>query len=148
MCSWDFRVEGATTKPVELNFYYFTEQGSILYGAHFLNVKKHGWLSGRWTLANGCEVLAEANKPNTLFRSFEVHDGRSQFTVEARSPFVRSYVFLSEGLEVGHIEPAHAFTKRSTIECTPEIDELSQLFGFWLAVMTWRRTKRNSPPAS
>lgn len=144
LCTWDFRVLGASAGPASLTFNFFSEQGSILLGATEFAIRKHGPLSGRWTLEQGGQTVVDANKPNALFRSFELSAGAFQLTVQAQSALTRCYDIFSRGRPVGAIRPAHPFTRRAFIECASEIPELAQLFSFWLAVVTWRRAANNS----
>jgi hypothetical protein len=122
---------------VEFNF--FTEQGMIRMGPRTMQVVKHGPMSGRWTLEEAGQVVAEAQKPNAFFRSFELRAESTLFTVEAQSPFVRAFDIRVEGRTVGTIRPAHPFTRRAFVECSPEVSEAGQLFSFWLAALAWRR---------
>ena len=148
LCSWDFRVEGASAGPVALAFDFFSEQGSLSLGGNKLLVRKHGFLSGRWTLERDGAACAEAQKPSALFRRFEVRSGAVQLTIESQSAFTRCFDFLIGGSVVGTIKPAHPFTRRAFIECPSAVPELAQLFSFWLAIITWRRAAENSAATS
>ncbi len=144
LCSWNFRVSGAHSGPAALAFNFFTKQGSISLGGIEFPVRKHGLLSGHWTLERDGATCADAKKPNAMFRSFEVRSGALQLTVKAQSAFTRCYDILADGSVVGTIRPAHPFTRRAFIECSSSVPELAQLFSFWLAVITWRRAANNS----
>ena len=143
LCSWDFRVLGASANAA-LTFDFFTEQGGISLGQTELAVRKHGPLSGHWTLERDGMVAIDANKPNALFRSFDLSAGAIHFTLKAQSPITRCYEILSDNQIAGTICPVHPFTRRAVIECNPTIPEIAQLFSFWLAVITWRRAARNN----
>jgi hypothetical protein len=143
-CSWDFRISGAPSGEAALAFNFFTEQGSITLGGIELPVRKHGILSGHWTLERNGATWADAKKPNALFRSFEVRSDAVQLTVKAQSAVTRCYDILADGSVVGTIQPAHAFTRRAFIECSSSVPELAQLFSFWLVVVTWRRAANKS----
>jgi len=144
ICSWDFRVSGASSGPAALTFNFLTEQGGISVGGTELTVRKHGWLSGRWSLERGGDPCADAHKPNAMLRSFEVRSGAVQLTVTAQSAFTRCYDIRSDGSVIGTILPAHPFTRRAFIECSSSVPDLLQLFSFWLAVLTWRRAAANN----
>jgi hypothetical protein len=148
LCSWDFRVSGASSGPAALAFNFFTEQGSISLGGIELRVRKHGLLSGHWTLERDGATCADAHKPNAMFRSFEVRSGPVGLTVKAHSAVTRSYDILTDGSVVGTIRPAHPFTRRAFIECSSSVPEVAQLFSFWLAVVTWRRAANNNSATS
>ena len=144
LCNWNFEVTGSPAGRASVNFDFFTEQGDISLGGSSFAVRKHGPFSGHWTLENGGQIIVEANKPNALFRSFELQVGNVQFTVKARSAFTRSFDFSIGGQNVGVIRPAHPLTRRAFIECAAEIPDLAQLFAFWLVVLTWKRAANNA----
>jgi hypothetical protein len=141
--SWSFEVHGLSNGPASLAFEFFKEQGSIsLRGAKF-HVRKHGFLSGHWSLELDGKSYADALKPNAMFRLFEVSAGAVQLTVKAQSAFTRRYDIISGGQVIGRIQPAHVFTRRGFIDCDSVVPEVVQLFSFWLAVITWRRSARS-----
>jgi hypothetical protein len=144
LCTWDFRVLGAAEGAAELTFNFFTDQGGILLGQTLFTVRKHGPMSGRWTLETEGRVVAEAHKPSAMFRTFEVQAEGLHLTVQAQSAFTRSFEILNHAQCVGTIRPAHAFTRRAFIECGPEIPELAQLFAFWLAALAWKRAAQSN----
>ena len=148
LCSWDFRVPDAASGPAALTFNFFSEQGSLTLGGLEHSVRKHGPLSGHWTLERAGAVSAEARKPNALSRSFEVRCGDAPLRVEAQSASTRSFNLLAAGSVVGTIQPAHPFTRRAFIECGAAVPELAQLFSFWLVVVTWRRAANDRAATS
>jgi hypothetical protein len=89
-------------------------------------------------------VVAEAHKPSAMFRSFEVSSEGMHFTVRAGSALGRGFEFAVGERIVGSIRPAHAFTRRAAIQCAGTIPEHLQLFAFWLAALTWRRSASSS----
>ena len=144
LCSWDFQVTGATAGPASVDFNFFSEQGGISLGPSSFAVRKHGPLSGRWTLEKDGQVFVAASKPSALFRAFDIEAGDARVTLKAQSALTRSYAILAGGREIGVIRPAHPFTRRAFIECGPEIPELAQLLAFWLVVITWRRAANDA----
>ena len=142
LCSWDFRVLGASV-ACSVTFNFFTEQGGIALGLKHLVVRKHGPMSGHWTLEDHGQPVAEAHKPDLFFRTFEIQAGSLRISAQAQTPFTRSFNILCGGRTVGTIRPAHAFTRRAFIECSPEVSEACQIFAFWLAALTWRRQANN-----
>jgi hypothetical protein len=143
LCSWDFRVVGVSAGPAILTFDFFTEQGVLASGDDHFSVRKHGFLSGHWSLERGNDTCGDAKKPSAMFRSFDLRVGKFRFFVKAQSAFVRSYDILADEALVGTIRPAHAFTRRAFIECDSSVPELAQLFAFWLVALTWRRAANN-----
>ncbi len=104
---------------------------------------KHGPASGRWTLEQAGQICAEALKPSALVRSFDLRVGEAQFTVQAQSLFSRTFDILFGEQTVGVIRTVHVFTRRAVIECSLEIPEAVQLFAFWLAALTWKRSSKS-----
>jgi hypothetical protein len=144
LCLWDYRVFGTSGGAAALTFNFFTEQGSIWVGDAEFAVRKHGPMSGHWSLEHGQRTLADATKPSAMFRSFELQVHDLHFTLTAQSPLTRCYDMLCGDRCVGTIRPMHPLTRRACIECAPEVPELAQLFAFWLAVITWRRAAKNN----
>lgn len=144
LCSWDFRVIGSSAGPAALTFNFFNEQGGISIDGLEYSIRKHGPFSGHWTLEHNAHTYVDAQKPNALFRSFEVHSSAVKLTVKAHSVVGRCYDILADSQVVGTIRPAHPFTRRAYIECGSSVPDLEQLFSFWLAVVTWRRAANSS----
>ena len=144
LCTWDFRAFGTSSDPALLTFNFFTEQGGISLGGSEFLVRKHGPMSGRWTVERDGTTYADAHKPRAMFRSFAVSSGEVELVLEAQSVLTRGYDILANGSVVGTIEPAHAFTRRAFVKCNSSVPELAQLFSFWLVVLTWRRAAQNN----
>ena len=144
LCSWNFRVVDPSRQISFVRFDFFTEQGVIQHEGAQYRIIKHGWLSGQWSLIASDVTFARAVKPNALFRSFDISTQEYSLVTRAQTFVTRAYDIFTPSRRVGVIMPSHAFTRRSTIECSAEIPVLSQLFCFWLAVTTWRRAARNS----
>lgn len=144
ICSWDYSVRGAAGGIAYLTFNWFTEQGTIDWGDAEYRVVKHGPLSGHWTLEGPKGVLADAQKTSPFTRTFELQTPGRQLTLRARSMFTRAFALAESGALLGTIQPKHLFTRRATITCSPKVDELTQLFSFWLVVITWKRAAKNN----
>ena len=144
ICSWNFRVNGGPLGPATLLFNTFTEQGSVSVGDTELAVRKHGPLSGEWTLERDGTTYAEARKPSAMIRSFEMSAGDIQLVLKAESLFTRSFELVTGDTVVGTIRPVHPLTRRANIECGSAVPDLAQLFSFWLVALTWRRQAQNN----
>lgn len=142
--NWNFEVTGTSAGSAEVTFNFFTEQGTIHYGGVEYTVRKHGMLSGEWTLETNGQVCARAVKNNPLTRKFQVTEkSGDEFTLRALI-MMRGYEILRGDSVIGTIKPAHIFTRRATIDCSEEMTEPCQLFCFWLAALTWRRAARSN----
>jgi hypothetical protein len=144
ICSWNFSAEGLSSGLVSIEYDWFTEQGRIVAARMGYDIRKHGAFSGRWTLEQANEVVAEAHKPSAMFRSFEVNSHSLRFSIRAASALTRAFEFVIGEQVVGVVRPAHAFTRRATILCSDAIPEHLQLFAFWLVGLTWRRSAGSS----
>jgi len=142
ICSWDFKLSGATDNAI-LKFNWLNEQGTVTVNGHRFNVNKHGMLSGKWTLDQSNLTLASAQKGFT--RSFDVRDETGRLTLVAESPFGRSFAIRREGVLIARIVPKHLFTRRSEITLIRQtVDFTTTAFMFWLVLMTWRRAANNN----
>ena len=144
VCSWDYRACDGRAVIATLEFDWLGEQGQIEFGGATYRVVKHGLMSGRWSLMDSTSVIAEARKPSALFREFEIRMGADTLVLRANSAFTRTYQLSSTAGWSGTLQPAHPFTRRATVDCTPSTPPLVPLFCFWLAALTWRRSAHNS----
>ncbi len=146
--SWNFAVMGTAGRPAAVALEVFGEQGTIFCGGIQYRIRKHGWLSGHWTMEQADSVYAEAMKESALFRFFEVQDSTALFELSAKNPLLRKYEIAIAGNKVGSIAPGGPFTRQTIIDCDPQIPEPTQLFCFWLAALTWRRAARSDAAAT
>ena len=145
LCSWNYRIQGLRVGPVSVEYNWFTEQGHIQFPAAAYTVRKHGLMSGRWTLEQGgSQIVADAQKPSALFRSFEVRGEGGAFTLKAETPFTRTFVLIVGDQIMGRIRPVHAFTRRAVLECGDSLPEELQVFAFWLVGLLWKRAAESN----
>ena len=144
ICSWNFLVRGTTGGEAGLTFNWFTEQGTIDWNGTEYQVVKHGLFSGHWTLEGPEGVVVEAQKTSAFTRTFDLDTDSGPWTLQAQSVFTRAFELARSGTQFGTIVPMHMFTRRATIDCEEEVDELTQLFAFWLVVITWKRAAKNN----
>jgi hypothetical protein len=145
--SWNYTVKHPTQSQASVEFDWFTEQGRIRGTLGTFEVRKHGLLSGRWTLERNGQVMCEATKPS-LSRVFEIRQENLRITLQAAHPFTRTFHLLEQGQPIGTITPLHPFSRRATVHCTRQIPETVQLFCFWLTAMSWRRRYYNNNSAA
>jgi hypothetical protein len=139
LCSWNYHVSGGNLGNAFLAIDWLTEQGSIHVNHVEYAIRKHGALSGHWSMYQAGRLVAEAHKPSALFRSFQLTGFMNTFTLKAQSPFSRVFELLDGTACVGRMEPVHAFTRRASLRVNAPVHELLQLFAIWLVVITWRR---------
>jgi hypothetical protein len=119
---------------------FASESASFTIQGEELKAYREGWMSGRFLLEserNG--IVASAEKPSAMYRSFDITYAGHSYTLEARSVFSRNF-FLREGEnDIGSIRPDHLFTTRSTIELPDHLPIHIQAFLFWLTAILWGR---------
>ncbi|MEM1305453.1 MAG: hypothetical protein AAGG46_11185 [Planctomycetota bacterium] len=120
LCSWNYVVRG-DGHTAQVDFNWTSEQGAITIGGTRLEVRKHGFASGRWTAELGGEVLAEAHKPSSMSRSFNVQSftGRSPagpLLLEADSAFSNRFGLHAGGARIATLRTKHVMTRRALIE--------------------------------
>ncbi len=142
--SGNFVASGLASGSATVEFDWLTEQGRIGGAFSGYEIRKHGAFSGRWTLERAGAVVAEAHKGSAMFRNFVVTGEDVEFTLRPESAFTRAFQIIVDRQVRGCIRPAHAFTRRASIECSARIPEPIQLFAFWLVALTWRRGARNN----
>jgi len=145
ICSWGFFLDG-DGHHAALEFDWLGEQGSIAADGTPLLVRKHGVLSGHWTLERaGREVVASGKKSTALTRTFDIQGREETLVLCAESPFGRSFRVERSGDVIATMCPDHAFTRRATIRTlAKELDFSTLCFSFWLVVLMWRRAAQSS----
>jgi hypothetical protein len=128
-----------------LEFNWVGEQGAITADGVPFDVRKHGALSGRWTLDHDRESVASAQKSSAFTRTFEITEAQDTLLLCAESPLGRSFRVERSGETIVTIRPAHAFTRRAIIEVTGQKWDFRVVcFAFWLVVLTWRRAANSN----
>lgn len=144
LCSWDFRVVRSGEPIASIKTHFLTEQGSIHLQNQEWTIRKISFISGQWTLERDGTILGKAHKQNIFSRTFDVKFENSQWILKAKSAFGRGFEILHNNRPIGMIDPVHAFTRRATISCPEELPLPTQLFCFWLAMITWRRAQNSN----
>ena len=141
LCSWDYRLLGTRTGDAGVTFNAMSKQGTLTLGHSQYDIRKESILVSRWTLETRGEVMGNAEKIS-LFRKFQLQTAGPALTLEG-APLSSTYRMIANGREVGTIQKMHPFTRRATIDCSEAINELDQIFAFWIAAMMWREASRD-----
>jgi hypothetical protein len=141
ICDRNYRVTGLPDGVAEVDFDTFSEQGTITIDGEPLRVRKHGAMSGRWTLERDGEVLAEAVKTSAMTRSVEIRTLGVTLNLDAKSAISYEFILSHDGNRCGSIRPMHSLTRRAYVDCDPSIDSITQLFAFWMVALMWRRAE-------
>jgi len=137
--SWRFRFEQNGQQVGGCAYNFWTEEGEISINGRHGQIKKHGMMSGRWTV-DGTGI--EAHKPSALFRSFDIQSPQGNFELRAASPLTREFEIVGAGIN-GQISPEHFMTRKATI-ALHGVDEMTVAFAFWLVGLCWKRQAKNN----
>ena len=121
---------------------WLTEQGEIMVDGEQCIVRKHGPLSGHWSLEIEGQEYASAQKASLFTRTFEISSPMGELRLVADSIFTRCFRIECDGEVIATIRPNHIFTRHSKIELTTvDFDSLTISFAFWLVLISWRRSQ-------
>lgn len=141
ICSFNYLLSG-DGHSAHLKFNMLSEHGQIAVGPEWFEVRKHGPMSGEWSVDFGPEGLLRAKKESALSRSFSVLDGGGSYRLSADSPIGRAMSLRGPGYAV-HFKPSHALTRRASI--TGQWNSFHLItFAFWLAALMWKREQQSS----
>jgi hypothetical protein len=143
--SWNFDLTGEGHQA-SVEFNWFGEQGLIVIDGTEHRVSKHGLFSGQWSLESPSGPIYQAAKSNLFTRTFEITGRQGMTMLSAESMFGRAMTLSGTGVDC-IIRPAHAFTRRATIE--GRTDDFPRVcFGFWLCILIWRRNASSGAASS
>lgn len=146
ICSWNYVLRGEGHKA-RLDFFWSNEQGKIVVDGAEFGIRKHGFMSGRWSMNLRGEVFAEAKKPSSMSRTFYVSSPGGQLFLEADSWSSRTFGLHASGVRKATLRPMHLFTRRAVIQRTSTMtaeqggdpDFATLCFCFWLTALMWKR---------
>ena len=120
------------------------EAGQLTIKGSTYRVYRERLMSGAFILESGGSILARAEKPSALYRSFQVeHEGR-QYTLEAESAWARKFVLSERGVRLGSVYPENAMTRKAVIDFPEAISLAGRIFMFWLVMILWTRDSESA----
>jgi len=137
--SWTFRVFDNENQIAETNFACLREAGTLQLADSTYRFYRQGAFSGLFILEKNGAVIAHADKPSALVRSFNVYHGGKTFTLEAESVFRRKFVVRDAGLTIGSIAPQRACYRDARIDLPVALPLPVRLFMLWLTLLLWKR---------
>ena len=145
MFSWNFDLTGEGHEAA-IEFNWFGEQGLIVIDGMEHRVTKRGLFSGEWSMESSRGAIYQAAKSSLFTRTFQITGPEGTTELSAESMFGRAMKLSGPGVDCV-IRPAHAFTRRATIE--GRTDDFPQVcFGFWLCILIWRRNANSGAASS
>ena len=146
--SWDFTIFDGERAIGTIDLAWVREAGELSLDGATYRVYREGLLGGAFILEKDGQVLARADKPSALTRSFTVEYNGTRYTLEAESALRQKFVLSRAGREIGAVRPEHAFTYRAIIDLPEDMALPVKVFVTWLAVILWKRDAEASASAS
>ena len=138
--SWDFRILEEGRDVAEMDLSFWREKGVLSVEGIPYRVYREGLASGAFMLENpGGQVLAKAEKPNALRRSFLVEYEGRKLRLEAESSFERAFVLRDDQGVIGTVKPDSFFSHRTTANLPEDFPLPVRIFLLWLVIILWRR---------
>ena len=96
-------------------------------------------MSGDFVLDRAGTILARAQKPSAFRDTFVVNLSGRSLELRRAGTFNRRFLLLSDGKEVGVIDPVSAWSRAARVDLPADWPFSIMLFVFWLAALMWRR---------
>lgn len=142
--SWNFTIFDEHRTIAKIDLAWMREAGELhLEGSNY-RVCREGLLSGSFVIEKEGLVLARAEKPSTLIRSYKVHYNNKSFILEAASALQRKFVLREGGQTIGSVRPEGAFTKKAIIDLPEDIAMPVRIFMVWLTLIMWKRDEASA----
>ena len=143
--SWDYPVYDDGAPVADLDLAWVREAGEVIIESVACTLYRESLLSGAFILEAGGFLLARAEKPSALFRTFEIaYDDRHHYTLQARSAFSRTFVLREGDRETGSIYPDHLFSRKMTVDLPEALPLAVRVFITWLVLLMWKRAAQSS----
>lgn len=137
--SWDFIIEDDEKAVAEIDMSWWREKGLLKVEGVDYRVHREGLLSGEFILESAGSVIARAEKPSIIHRSFLIDHAGKQYTLRARCLFQRAFLLLEGDREIGSLSPESLFTRRATVDLPQTLPLPVKVFIVWLAMILWKR---------
>jgi len=138
ICSSNFRVPEAGN--AEVTFTSFGRGGAIRLGAMEYLVSEEGLLKPTWHLSLNGQSVATLRRPTVFKNVHELESSNGILQIVRPDRLQQRYEFRRGEAVVGTIVKVHPFTRRTIIECQPDVPVVDQLFAFWLLAILWRES--------
>jgi hypothetical protein len=146
--SWNFILTEDGERLAEINLAWLREAGQLSVGEESYRVYREGIMSGTFVLEENGVILARADKPSALYRSFNVYCGDKVYVLEAESAFRRKFVLNCGGERVGSIYPEGALTRKCVVDLPEGIPLAVRTFIVWLVIILWKRESDSAAVAA
>jgi hypothetical protein len=137
--SWDFYVVEDGRKIAFIDRHWFRERASFSLDGESYGVRRTSVVRGTFVLEHAGSVLAEAIKPSSFRRSFDISVGADRYSLTAASAFRREFRLFRGGAPVGTINPVSVLGRSATAAFGDGIPRAVQLFVVFLVLVLWKR---------
>ncbi len=137
--SWNFTIFDDRRAIAKIDLAWVREAGELHLDGVKYRVCREGILSGAFVIEKEGLVLASAEKPSALIRSYTLHYNNKSFILGAASAMQRKFVLREGGQQVGSVWPENAFTKKAVIDLPADIAMPVRIFMVWLTLIMWKR---------
>ena len=137
--SWGFDLYADESLVTTMDMAWIREGGTFTWqGTEFTLTHEHLW-SATFLLRTEDQTLARAAKTSPFLRRFDVYWNDRTLTLEAVSPFGRSFRLVENDSVLGTIVPDHPLARRCAVDFPDDLTIPMHVFLFWLAALMWRR---------
>jgi len=137
--SWTFKVFDNGNQIAETSFACMREAGTLELADSTYRFYRQGAFRGLFIMERNGAVIAHAEKPSALVRSFNVQHGGKTYTLEAESAFRRKFVLREAGSTIGSIAPDRACYRDARVDLPVALPLPVRLFMLWLTLLLWKR---------
>lgn len=137
--SWDFRVLDGDEELALIDYRWFRERASFSIGGRDFDVRRTSVVHGTFVLEHSGVVLAEASKPSTFRRTFEITAGEQQYRLVASTVFGRAFDLWHAGAAIGRISPKSPWGRAATADLPAALPREMQVFVIFLVLVLWKR---------
>ncbi|HZD48155.1 MAG TPA: hypothetical protein VE178_05350 [Silvibacterium sp.] len=145
--SWNFDVYEGAHQVAEIKVSTLPERGTFSIDGTSFRARREGMFSGEFFLEDGSEnrgengdqIIARAQKPSALLKSFEIQYSDRSYKLKKESVVGRAFLLLEGDREVGSIRPEGFLSRKAAALLPAEMPRPVQVFVIWLTILMWRR---------
>jgi hypothetical protein len=137
--SWDFRVTDNSGDIALIDRHWFREDASFSINGRSFDVRRTSLVRGTFALEHAGVTVAEARKPSSFRRAFDITTATDHYRLEAANIFGRAFVLSHDGIPVGGVRPTSFIGRSATAQFPERLPREIQLFIVFLVLVLWRR---------
>lgn len=143
--SWDCEFLEGKRQVAELKASWLREKALVQVGQTAFEVGRDGLVSGSFFLKRDGHLVATANKPSALQRSYVMDFGGTRYTLRAAAVLRRKFELVSGEQVVGSVYPERWIGRRSVADLPEDLPLEVRVFLTWLVLTQWKRQQNTTP---